>query len=435
MRYPMPPNAALTVVACDDASARCVLDAIRVGWPENHGEFFVLHLTAEEAREVGHAALDPFVVAALDGLAEISKLVDHLEEEHVPLAVVADEKYAGYLAERGVLWLPRDVGAEAMAGVICAMAHSSGTIHAVREEMFAAVRAKGGADGELQRLHDELTLAASVQNSFIPDRLPSHPSLDIGVIFRPASYVSGDIYSVRQLDDDRIAVLLADAVGHGVPAALLTMILTRAMASACMEGDRVMAPSEVLRRMNGELIAAAGDEPRFASAMYAVIDTRDRVVTIAGAGHPAALVVRGDGIGELSSTGGLLGVFPEDAFDDTVYELGAGETLILYSDGFETAFADAENSAPPRPSDVFVERFASIVRSAGDAGIGRAVQGLARELDCQAGSLHQADDLTALFISANVESALDGLMRGRGAGEVEQDAKMAADRAGGTVGG
>ena len=74
------------------------------------------------------------------------------------------------------------------------------------------------------KLDEELRLAARIQCEFLPQEFPTMAGVGFDVLYRPAGYVSGDTYDVQQIDDRLVAFYVADAVGHGVPAALLTML-------------------------------------------------------------------------------------------------------------------------------------------------------------------------------------------------------------------
>jgi hypothetical protein len=89
-----------------------------------------------------------------------------------------------------------------------------------------------------QRYMDQLRLASQVQRGFLPGALPELPGLRFDVLFRPVDYVSGDIYDVHRLDEEHVAIAVADASGHGIPAALLTVYIKRALRGKEITGGR-----------------------------------------------------------------------------------------------------------------------------------------------------------------------------------------------------
>ncbi len=306
------------------------------------------------------------------------------------------------------------------SAMLYALVRRQGVVDTLRGEVGVARRFHGGLRGEIDKIHEELQLAASVQREFLPRTLPRMDRIDLRVLFRPCGYVSGDIYDVQRLDDERLGFFIADAVGHGVPAALMTMVLCRCLVTKRAVGDRteVVPPGEVLAALNTEMIRRHGDSPRFATAVYGVVHAPTRRVTIAGAGHPHPLRLRGGTVEPVPTEGGLLGIFPDDRFEEASFTLGDDEMLVVYSDGFETAFPAPASNAYGRklPNQHYIDRFVEMSRRWGEAGVGEAVRGLSEQIDQQAGSLHQVDDLTAMVLVPSVESPVDRLFAGeRGA--------------------
>lgn len=291
-----------------------------------------------------------------------------------------------------------------IAATLRALAQRQGAVESALADLSAANRSQRGMRGEMDRVNEELQLAAMVQRDFLPRVMPTMPGVEFGVLFRPCGYVSGDIYDVLRLDEHHAAFFLADAIGHGVPAALLTMALCQTLPTKEITGStyRIVPPAEALTRLNIELIRRQGESPRFASAVYGIIDVRDRKVTLAGAGHPPPLRISAGGVERVDTPGGLLGVFADEVYGQTSFTLAPEETLVLHTDGFETAFPEpgADAYGRRRPTTHYL---AQLAQTAGEitAGMemGRAVHGLSRRLDAQEGSLHQADDVTMLAMT------------------------------------
>lgn len=316
------------------------------------------------------------------------------------------------LRGRGMLVEAFDFPPAVLAGAVYAMVARQIVVDELAHDLRAATVSSGGVAGEIERLQDEMQLAASVQRDLMPKRLPSLEGVDVGVVFRPAGYVSGDIYDVELIDDRFLAFFVADAVGHGVPAALMTMVISQSLRRLeRREGaGRMMPPADVLRALNGELIRKQQDAQRFATAVYGVLDTRTNELTLASAGHPSPLLLArtagGPVVSALETTGPLLGIFDDAQFDQVQRRLLPGETLLVYSDGFETAFPrpGAESSPKNLPSNVYVGHLASLAGGEGET-LGDSLARLEGLLDLQNGSLHQADDITALAIAVGRAAA------------------------------
>lgn len=265
-------------------------------------------------------------------------------------------------------------------------------LRASRRELALLGRVVDSMRAELEERNDELQLAALVQRDFLP--LPVAPlhGVRIATLYRPLAQVSGDVYHIEQLDDDRIAVFLADAVGHGIPAALLGMAVCRSLELTDRIGPslELLGPGETLARANRRLYEHQRATTRFATAIAAVIDCRRRTMRIAVAGHPPAILLRpGQPARALEAGGGLLGVFPDERYDEIEVALEPNDRVLLYSDGFEQAFA--EDGAARH-----LEEFGGMT---GVLDPDELVDRIATRVDRHSGSLHQQDDLTLLCIA------------------------------------
>lgn len=384
-------------------------DAISAEWPRFAEPSQAVFPPLGEAFDCVSDVLGRAVLALVDDEHDptaVYKLVDHLWEQAVPAVLVFPDltDRRRRLGGRGVIVADDRTPPAQLATALAALAERQPFVESLRSELRVSRRFQGGLRGEMDKIHEELQLAAIVQREFLPKTIPALPGLDLEVFFRPASYVSGDIYDVQQLDETRLGFFLADAVGHGVPAALMTMVLCKALTTKDKDGS-VLPPGEVLERLNHDLISRHGDAPRFATAVYGIVDTNDNCVTLAGAGHPPPMLYRaGEGAGAMrpiETDGGLLGVFPEDAFEEVAFTLKPDEMLVVHSDGFETAFPGVAADAYERrvPTREFVRQFRTVLEAWHANGMGAGIEQLGAALNAQTGSLHQIDDLTAILIA------------------------------------
>ncbi|HZW11348.1 MAG TPA: PP2C family protein-serine/threonine phosphatase [Phycisphaerales bacterium] len=346
------------------------------------------------------------LIARHQAPARIMQLADKLLGARTAALLLTDET-EGLRAElepHGLVLEHTDTDRVTVARVLHALAARQAAVDTVARELLIARASQGGLTGEISRLHDELQLAGAVQRRFLPRAMPDAAGYDFGVLFRPCGYVSGDLYDVVRFDERHIAVMLADAVGHGVPAALLTLVIGRALRQYDDSGARhpLHSPAETLARLNAELCIENEAGDRFATAVCAVIDTHSHAVTLASAGHPAPMLMgRGQGRAVSGGDGPLLGVFTHAEYTQTTLELSPGETLLLYTDGFETAFP--VQGADPRRAQANLAYVGQFARALGDApadggGLQHALERVGLEVEAHAGSLHQRDDLTALAI-------------------------------------
>jgi sigma-B regulation protein RsbU (phosphoserine phosphatase) len=330
----------------------------------------------------------------------LSELMDAAEESRTAVLLMAGSSGDPRPDPRNGAVEPLDAAAEHVAATLRGLIGRRRDLERVGHELRIASRFAGGLRGEIARMQEELQLAAQVQREFLPREFPSLGDIAVDVFWRPASYVSGDIYDVARLDERHLGVFIADAVGHGVPAALLTMVICRGLPSKDVGGGtyRIVPPSEALARINADMIAHQGRTTRFATAAYAVVDVPTGHVRLACAGHPAPVLMRADGTLEMvEAEGGLLGVFEGEEYREVTFELRPGDRLLLHSDGFEQAFpGDPTGSRHARlPSKRYLDEFAAV---RGAASASELVRQIGRRIDVQFGSVHQADDVTLLVV-------------------------------------
>lgn len=336
--------------------------------------------------------------------AQIDRLVEGLHRLHAPAVLLMERPEDWRLFQRhGVIFESVHTPAPTLAAMLYALQERQSTVRLLAREVQLAQRCQGGIRSEMDRLHEELHLAAAIQREITSSAVPNLPGLDIAVLYRPVNFVSGDVYSVRDLGEGRAAFFVADAVGHGVPAALLTMVLTSSLITSGTDASgksSLLEPAEVLARLNRRLCSSCLGSGRFATAVYGVVDSRSRRVTVAGAGHPHPIVLSANGSREVETSGPLLGVFEDGQFDQISLDLDEHDTMLLYTDGLDAAFMEGERTSAARlRRDQWVARLARAMGESGTARLPRLLTELQHRLDLQAGSLHQCDDVTAVCIS------------------------------------
>lgn len=337
------------------------------------------------------------------------QLADLAQTSMTPVVLLLhpdDERLARLAADDRLVVEAWDAEPGYLAAVVRTLARREKVIQRLDQDLRLTMASLRGAETEMERMQEELQLAATVQREFIPKHPPEVEGLNLGVVFRPAGYVSGDIFEFTVLDDEHVGFFLGDAVGHGVPAALLTLVIAKSLRKLDrVDGEfTIVEPAEALRRLNLELTDRPGAGHRFATAVYGIINTNTREVTLAGAGHPAPMVLREgqSSVERIETDGPLLGVFPQAEFTEAHFTLGERDSLVIYSDGFETVYHEsgADNEALKLPTQLHLERLAGLGKGSWDPErVREAFERFERELDEQAGSLHQGDDLTAMLIA------------------------------------
>jgi sigma-B regulation protein RsbU (phosphoserine phosphatase) len=187
-------------------------------------------------------------------------------------------------------------------------------------------------------LTEQLRLAGLVQQDFLPAKLPNTDEIKWATIFLPAEWVSGDIYDIVRIDEQHIGFYVADIVGHGMPAALLTIFLKQAlvMRETIADNYRIFSPAEVVKNLNLRMTAQKLSGYQFATCCYCLLNTKTLQLTYARAGHPYPILIRsGQKPEQLEIRGSLLGIFEQAEYVQQTIQLQPGDKLLLYSDGAE----------------------------------------------------------------------------------------------------
>ncbi len=195
------------------------------------------------------------------------------------------------------------------------------------------VREQQAEAKERERIQQELEVAALIQQTLLPKRLPAIPGWHIDAFYRPARAVGGDFYDFIPLGDGRLGVIIGDVTDKGVPAALV-MATCRSMLRAAASNHE--SPADLLAEVNEALVTEI-PPAMFVTCLYAVIDTTAGEVTFANAGHNLPYVRTADGVLELRATGMPLGLMPGMSYDDRRYAMAPGEVIVLTSDGITEA--------------------------------------------------------------------------------------------------
>ena len=273
-------------------------------------------------------------------------------------------------------------------------------VESLRDELEQMRRRDDALNAYLRKMDEELRLAARLQQDFLPKSMPQIGRVRFHTLFRPAGYVSGDLYDVSRLDEKRVGFYMADAVGHGVPAALLTMFIKHALQTKEIDprgkAYRLLEPGETLRRLNERLIDQNLSHSTFATALYGTIDVETLQTTVARAGHPHPIVLRVDGSVEtLQVEGSLLGIFPDETYGNYTTHLRPGDRLVVYTDGLDVAFPEL---ATDKPDDE--PRWRAELLKRRELPADQLLADFAEVLDAETGSLRPKDDVTLVLVEA-----------------------------------
>jgi sigma-B regulation protein RsbU (phosphoserine phosphatase) len=328
-------------------------------------------------------------------LAFCRRLRARLIDSFIPiLYVTADTERAARLAGLGDgadTYLLRPFAPIELLGQVAAFLRIKELHDRLTEKSAEVHRVNRRLQQAYQQIDQELELARRLQLSLLPQTLPEAPSVRFAVHYRLCGQVGGDFYDVFRLDEQHVGFYVADAMGHGVPASLLAIFVKKGVKPKEVFGQqyRLLPPTEVLQRLNTDLMDQALSESPFITIAYVLYNHHERTLQFARAGHPYPLHVPADGQPRFWQVqGSLLGVF-DTVFPGQSQRLRVGDKLLLYSDGIDTAhFADC----PPG-----VESLRGCAEKHRALPIDEFVAALARDLFGQASP---PDDLTLLGMEA-----------------------------------
>lgn len=236
--------------------------------------------------------------------------------------------------------IPRSAGSETILAQLTAAAALQPAIANLQADLASVRSIATTSAGVMEEVDEEMRLAARLQRDFLPRRLPEVGPVRFSVLYRPATWVSGDIYDIVRLDERHVGFYVADAVGHGMPAALLTMFIKHALQTKRIVGNtyQIIPPEVSLSELNADICQQNLSSCQFCTACYGVLDAGSLRLTYCRAGHPPAILFRAGGqVEHLEAPGSLLGIFPEEAFQSCQVELGRGDRLVAFTDGAEEA--------------------------------------------------------------------------------------------------
>jgi len=210
----------------------------------------------------------------------------------------------------------------------------------------------------VDNLAEQLRLAGLVQQDFLPTQLPNSDEIRWATAFLPAEWVSGDIYNIVRIDEQHVGFYVADVVGHGMPAALLTIFLKQAlvMRETIENNYHIFSPAEVMKNLNVRMAKQKLSGYQFATCCYCLLNIKTLQLTYARAGHPYPILIRPkEQLQQLEIRGSLLGIFGQAEYTQETIQLQPGDKFLLYSDGAEPFIGDFDDQSGFGFSEKFYE--------------------------------------------------------------------------------
>lgn len=191
---------------------------------------------------------------------------------------------------------------------------------------------------EKKRIEAQLEVARQVQLELLPDHDPDLPGFDISAYVFPTEEISGDYYDWVQIFDDQIGITVADAVGKGIPAALLMSFLRASLRAGVQIG---YAPHIALAKVNN-LLWDSVEEHQFITGIYGLLDVTNRTFVFSNAGHNPPILLKPDGEYRFVEYGDLpLGMFYDIHYHQHFIRFDKGQVMVIYTDGITEATNDA----------------------------------------------------------------------------------------------
>jgi predicted ester cyclase len=188
---------------------------------------------------------------------------------------------------------------------------------------------------ERERIEQELHFARQIQQALLPEVNPELDGWELTTYYEPAREVGGDFYDFLEFEDGRVGLVVGDATGKGMPAALV-MATTRGMLRAVVQS--VESPGEVLARVNEALVAEI-PQNMFVTCLYAILETKSGSLRYANAGHDPPYLRHhgGSDAEELRARGMPLGLMPNMPYEEKEAVLALGDNALFYRDGLVEA--------------------------------------------------------------------------------------------------
>ena len=204
---------------------------------------------------------------------------------------------------------------------------------------------------EQKRIQAQLEIARQVQLELLPDHDPELEGFDISAYVFPTEEVSGDYYDWVKVFEDQIGITVADAVGKGIPAALLMAFLRASIRAGVQTGYA----SHILLSKINNLLWDSIEDNRFVTAIYGILDITNRTFVFANAGHNPPLLIKPNGEYKFVEYGDTpLGMFHDARYHQHFIRFEEGQVMVLYTDGI----TEAANSSD---EEFGQERFAKSV--------------------------------------------------------------------------
>jgi len=241
---------------------------------------------------------------------------------------------------------------------------------------------------EKRRLEEELSIARQIQTTFLPKGDPQVRGFDIAGMNIPSSEVGGDFFDFIKIVENQLGVAIADVSGKGIPAALIMAAFRASLKAEILNNYAIRTIFQKVNRLLFESV----EREMYVTAVYGVLDTKNRVLTFSNAGHNPPILRRADGSIEYLSDGGVaLGVLELSTYEERPLSLFSGDILILYTDGVTEAFS-------PEGEEFGVDRLVEVINENYELSARDLLNEIYERVQDFTNDSAQLDDLTMVAI-------------------------------------
>ncbi|RKY25535.1 MAG: hypothetical protein DRP62_00880 [Planctomycetota bacterium] len=182
------------------------------------------------------------------------------------------------------------------------------------------------------RIIEQMRLAGVIQRRMIPEKAPLIPGVDVAATYIPCFDVGGDLYDFIQINDNCLAVAIADVIGKGVPAAIM-MSSFRGAVRAYVDAESDSGDIKKIVDKLNKMACAECRDGEFITLFHATLNIKDMTITYCNCGHEPTLLIREGEITKLENGGLVLGIDPQAEYEIGTLELKDGDCLLFYTDG------------------------------------------------------------------------------------------------------
>lgn len=249
----------------------------------------------------------------------------------------------------------------------------------------------------------DLRAASKIQESLLPKKAPSADSVDIAWIFKPCDELAGDFLNIFKLDENNLAFYILDVSGHGVPAALLSVTLSRILSPDPRQSDllvqrngenetlKIVPPGVVATRLN-QKFPIDMETGQFFTLMYGLLNIPEKSLRFVSAGHPGIAYLPHNSDAKILESPGLpIGIMDTAQYQEQSLTLHPGDRIVLYSDGVVEA---ANQEGEQLGKDGLARAFLKNRNRQLQESVARVIQDLGSWCGCN----HFSDDVTMLAL-------------------------------------